>query len=125
MREIIQRHLRLNGVAISVVEFGLIALCAGAYATYTLLYHQLLMAVIAVGIALNCVPVIVYGLRELAHHSAKGERRGTDGDTKPTELHHRKNPDRLRDTILLSLATLLPFVILAAVLVDVFRPPSP
>lgn len=125
MSNIIQRHNRLNGVTFSIVEFGLIAMFSGTFATYYLLHHKAVMAIISWGITLNCVPVVVYGIRQLAHDRANGIRIGSFWDKKTRDRHKRENPHMLRDTMLLTVGTLLPFVSLAAVLFDVFRPPKP
>jgi hypothetical protein len=121
MRNIIERHNRLNGVVFSVIEFGLIALLVGAFATYYLLHRRAMMAAIAWGISLNCVAVVVYGLRQWAHDRATGRSVGSIWDPKAREQHIRENPQMLRDTITLTLGTLSPFVVLAAVLFDEWR----
>ena len=122
MRDIIQRHNRINGVTFAIVEFGLIALFIGSFATWYLLHRKVVMAIISWGITLNCVPVAVYGFRRLAHDRATGNRTGSFWDKKAREQHMRENPHMLRDTMLLTLGTLLPFVSFAAVVVDVSKP---
>lgn len=125
MRDIIQRHNRLNGLAFSIIEFGLIALFIGAFATHYLLHHRAVMAMIASGITLNCVPVVVLGLRQLGRDRATGKPIGSFWDSKARERHRRENPHMLFDAMVLTVATLLPFVGLAAVLFDVSRPSKP
>ena len=80
MRDIIQRHNRLNGVGFSVGEFGLIGLFVSAFAAYYVLHHRALMAIVGWGITLNCVPVVVYDLRQMAHDRASGRPRGSFRD---------------------------------------------
>jgi hypothetical protein len=121
MRDIIQRHNRLNGVIFSTIEFGLIALIVGTFASYYIIYHKVMLAFIAWGITLNCVPVVVYGIRAWRDSRATGERIRSFWDQKAREQHKLENPHMLRDTLVLTLATLLPFVSLAAVLFDVFK----
>jgi hypothetical protein len=125
MRDIIQRHNRLNGVIFSIVEFALIALFIGAFASYYLLHQRAVMAFIAWGITLNCVPVVFYGLRQLARDQASGQRVGSFWDKTAREQHRLENPHMLRDTLALAVGTVLPFVSLAAVLFDIPRPPKP
>ena len=122
MRDIIQRHNRLNGLVFSIVEFGFIALLVGAYATYYLLHGRFVMALISWGITLNCLPVVVIGLRQVAQDRASGTRNSSFWDKNAREQHRRENPRMLRDTLTLCVGTLLPFVGLAAVLTDIFRP---
>ncbi|MDR3405806.1 MAG: hypothetical protein P4L99_25195 [Chthoniobacter sp.] len=118
MRDIIHRHNLLNGIVFSVVEFGLIALLAGAYATYYLLHNRIAMGVVAGGIALNCAPVVVDGLREVRKRRAGGEAVGSFWDKAARKRHQKENPHMLRDAIALTVGTLLPFISLAAVLLD-------
>jgi hypothetical protein len=121
MRDIIKRHNRLNGVTFSTIEFGLIALFVGAFASYYIIHQRVLMALISSGITLNCVPVVVYGIRAWRDSRASGERIGSFWDKNARKQHQLENPHMLRDTLLLTLATLLPFVTLAAVLFDGFK----
>jgi hypothetical protein len=125
MRDIIQRHNRLNGVTFSVIEFGLIALLTGSFATYYLLHGRAVMALIGWGITLNCVPVVVYGVRQLAHDRGSGQTIGSYWAPKAREEYRRENPHMLRDTMILTFGTLLPFLSLAAVLFDVSKPSKP
>jgi hypothetical protein len=121
MRDIIQRHNRLNGVTFSIVEFGFIGLLIGSFAIYYLLHHRIVMGMVACGITLNCVPVVVHGVRQLAHGEVGGGRIGSFWDPKAREHHRRENPRMLRDTMVLTVATLVPFLSVAAVLWEVSR----
>jgi hypothetical protein len=121
LRDIIQRHNRLNGVTFSLIEFAGIALFIGAFATYYLLHRRVVMALIGWGITLNCVPVMVSGLRQLAHDRATGSATGSFWDPKAREQLRRANPHMLRDTIIFTVATAIPFLSLAIVLLEVCR----
>ena len=125
MRDIIQRHNRLNGLLFSVVEFGFIAVFVGAFAIYYISHRRTVMALIALGITLNCVPVVVYGLRQLAHARRSGTVSGSYLWDKSSRAQlRRENPHMLRDTLTLTMGTLLPFVSFAAVLFDTSRRPK-
>src|SRR5215471_4355799 len=122
MRDIIQRHNRLNGLVFSIAEFVLIALLVGAFAAYYLIHQRWLMAFIGWGIALNCVPVVVFGCRQLAQARATGlPTPSFYTDKRAREQHRRENPHVLRDTLTFAVAALLPFLMLAAVLFDLRR----
>ena len=121
MLDIIRRHNRLNGLVFSIVEFGFIAVLVGAYATYYILHTRLVMAIIGWGITLNCLAVVVIGLRQLAHDRASGRSIGSFWDKKTRERLRRENPHMLRDTLTLCVGTLLPFVSVLAVLSDIVR----
>jgi len=88
-------------------------------------YHHTVMAFIACGIALNCIPVVIYGIRALRENRARGERIGSFWDRKARDQHRRENPHMLRDTLVLTVATLLPFVCFATVLFDVLKMSRP
>jgi len=57
----------------------------------------------------------------MADDRANGRPIGSFWDKKAREQHKRENPHMLRDTMILTVATLLPFVGITAVLVDVLR----
>lgn len=124
LRDIIHRHNRLNGVVFSIVEFGLIGLFVGAFATWYTAHRRAGMAIIAWGIALNCLSVVIYGLRQLAQDRAKGKPIGSFWDRKSRARHLRENPRMGRDTLVLTVAALLPFAVLAALMFEVFRRPE-
>jgi hypothetical protein len=83
------------------------------------------MAFVGWGITLNCAPVVVIGLGQLAQDRANGKSIGSFWDRKAREQHRRENPHMLRDTMILTVGMILPFLSLAAVLFDVFRPSKP
>ena len=115
MIDIILRHNRLNGILFSIVEFGFIGLLVGAFATYYLLHRKPFHAAVAWGITVNCLPVIVIGTRMLFDSS---ERTPSYWNKGARQKHLRDNPNMLRDTLVLTTATLIPFVALASVLVE-------
>jgi hypothetical protein len=125
MRDIIQRHNRLNGLVFCIVEFGLIALAGAAFGTFCLVRHRALLAVISWGIALNCVPVVYFAICAWRQARRTGEPVGSFWDKKARARHLQENPHMLRDTFLLTVATALPFVNLAAVLIDRVKPSKP
>jgi hypothetical protein len=125
MRSIIHRHNRLNGLAFSIIEFAFIALLIGTFATYYLFHRRAVLAVIAWGITLNCLPVVVIGLRQLGQDRATGKPIGSFWEKKARDQHKLENPHMLRDTMILTIAALLPFVMVAAVLFDSTKPPKP
>jgi hypothetical protein len=110
MDAIIRRHNVLNGLRFSLLEFGLIALLVG-------IFRETVMALITVGITLNCLPVVVIAGHTL-RTMAPGERVGSFWNRQARAQHLRENPHMLRDTPVLTGTTLLPFVGLFAVLVE-------
>ena len=125
MRDIIQRHNRLNGLWFSLLEFGLIAVCIGAFATYYLVHYRVLFAIISWGITLNCVPVVVYALRALREQRMTRHRMGTIWDKQARAQLRRENPHMLQDTLVLTVATLIPFAVVTAVLYERIRASKP
>jgi hypothetical protein len=125
MRDIVQRHNRLNGLIFSITEFALIAVFIGAFATYYLFHHRFAMAFIAWGITLNAASVVICGLRQFAQDRACGKSVGSYWDRASREQHRRENPHMLRDTLIFTVTALLPFVMLLAVLFDIPRQRKP
>jgi hypothetical protein len=122
MRGIIHRHNRLNGVAFSIIEFTFISLFVGGFGTYYLVHRNALIATIAWGITLNCLPVVVIGLRQLRHDRAINRPVPSFWDRKTRERFKLENPHMFRETMILTTVALLPFIMLAAVLLDRPRP---
>jgi len=83
MRDIILRHNRLNGLAFSIIEFGLIGLFVCVFGTYHAIHGRIGMFVVAWGIALNCVPVVSYGTRQWVEDRAAGIKGGSFWDKTP------------------------------------------
>lgn len=121
MIAIIKRHNRLNGIPFSIAEFALIALFVGVYATYYLIHHDIILAIIGWGITVNCLPVVVIGIRMAMDRTEAKNRIAPFWHKEARRQHMRENPNMLRDTLALTTATLLPFVSLAAVLYDAIR----
>ena len=121
MREIVQRHNRLNELLFSIAEFALIAILIGAFATYYLFHRSPLMAFVACGITLNCATVVFYGARQIAHDCVHGKPIGSYFDRASREQHRRENPHMLRDTPTFTVTAVLPFILLLAVLFDLPR----
>ena len=121
MRDIILRHNQLNGLAFSIVEFGFIALFVCVFGTYCGLHERFGLFVIAWGITLNCIPVVAYGIRQWVQERAAGVKASSFWDKEARERLKKENPRMLRDTLVLALATLVPFVCFVAVLFGEFR----
>jgi hypothetical protein len=122
MIKIIRAHNRLNGLRFSTVEFGLVGLVVLAMAAYFLVAGAFLNAVVAIGIAVNCVPVVWLGIGSLrAGESDIGLRAMLRPAARAAAL--REHPTMQRDTYILAGATLLPFVVAVAVVVELRRKP--
>ena len=121
MLVIIKAHNRLNGLYFSVIEFALIALLVGVFAGYYLLHQQWVYAAVSGGIALNCLPVVALGLGALAARKpgAPPQRSIWDKTARPQLI--RDNPHMQQDTLVLTFATLLPYVSLAAVVYELWK----
>jgi hypothetical protein len=104
----IRNHIRAFGAKFIVAEFGLSALGAGGLAVYFLVTAHFVLALVAAGIMLNCVPLLAYGLRALVNKEAGRSARPGDQQT-------------LKDTLALSAALSLPFGLLAATVYEAWR----
>ncbi len=117
MIRIIRGHNRLNGYRFSTVEFGLVGLVTLGLAAYFLLAGSLVFGVAAIGIAANCVPVVWLGIG--AWRAGEADI-GLRAMLRPAlrEAALREYPTMQRDTYILAGATLLPFVVALAVVVE-------
>lgn len=118
MIRIIQSHNLLNGIWFATLEFGFIALVIAPFAIYYLLHDQWLYAFVFGGIALNCLPVIWYGLRAIQNGEAGS---GTVWDKNARQKLVAENPHMLRDTLRLAGGILIPLLVLVIVAAEALR----
>jgi len=64
---------------------------------------------------------VVFGVQELVRGRVSGSRAGSFWDKQARDQLKRENPHMLRDTLVLTVGTLLPFMTLAAVLFEVLE----
>ena len=113
---IIKRHNRLNGVTFAIVEFSLIAIVVGVFTALHAIRGNIPNSLVTAGIAANCLTVVIIGARML-----RDPQIPPYWNKSAREQHLRENPNMLRDTLLLTTATLIPFVVLVAVLYETYR----
>ena len=117
MIRIIRSHNRLNGLRFSALEFGLVGLVVLALAGYFLLAGASLLGVATLGVAVNCVPVVWLGIGSLrAGESDIGLRAMLRPTARTAAL--REHPTAQRDTYIVAGATLLPFLVVVTVIVE-------
>lgn len=117
MLRIIRSHNRLNGLRFSALEFGLVGLVVLALAGYFLLAGASLFGVATLGTAGNCLPVVWLGIGSLrAGESDIGLRAMLRPTARAAAL--REHPTMQRDTYILAGATLLPFLVVVTVVVE-------
>jgi hypothetical protein len=111
----IESHNVLNGVIFSVAEFAITALVLAPFAVYYVTQAEVILALIFVGIILNCLTIVAFGVRQLSH----GER----GISFLKVLNKqsradiaRAHPDLYRDTFILVMTILVPFAVFALTL---------
>ncbi len=120
MIRIIRGHNRLNGLTFSTVEFGLVGLVGLALAGYFLAAGAFLLALVTIGIAVNCIPVVWLGIGSLrAGEPDIGLRAMLRPAARAAAL--REDPTMQRDTYILAGSTLLPFFVAIAVVIEVRR----
>ena len=112
----------MNGLRFSTAEFGLVGLVVFAVAGSFLVAGAYLMAIAAIGIAVNCIPVVWLGIGSIRSGEPDiGLRAMLRPATRAAAL--REYPTMQRDTYLLAGAILLPFVVAIAVVVDLRKKP--
>ena len=118
MIRLIKAHNELNGLKFVTFEFGLMAVFLTLFGGYCLLAQRWELGLFFGGVGLNCLPVVYAALRALQ----KGDGgRGTIWDPQARDRLVAENPHMLRDTLTLSGATLVPFLVLLLLLVELFR----
>ncbi len=117
MTRIIKSHNELNGIKFSVAEFALIALVIGPFGVYYLLNAQLVYGLIAAGIVFNCLTVVAFGVSAWRSNQAGSGLKSLMSREARDRLK-REHPDMMRETIILTLSIILPFVLLAIVLYE-------
>ena len=125
MLDLIRRHNRLNGIWFSIGEFVFIFLAIGGLGTAHLVLGNFTLAIIEWGIAVNCFPVVVIGVRMLMDRGETGKATGYFWNKQAREQLKRDNPHMLRDTLTLTAATLIPFVLLILVVYQLVRSEPP
>ena len=118
MIRLIKSHNELNGLKFVTFEFGLMAVFLTLFGAYCLLAQKFAVGLVFGGIGLNCLPVVYYALRSLKTDQTHA---GTIWDAQARSRLMAENPHMLRDTLMLAGATLVPFLVLVLLLVEVLR----
>ena len=121
MRGIIDRHNQLNGQLFSSVEFALITLGAGPFAVYYLTHERLLLALLFGGIAANSATVVGYAINTMVRSGHGAPAPGTIWNAQARVQLRHESPHMLRDTMLLTTTTLLPFLLVALLAAEAIR----
>lgn len=105
----IKTHNILNGIVFSIVEFVITNLILAPFAIYYLRHGRVLYATIAIGIILNCLMMVAFGLQQyknkekdlgIQHMFNKSVRKSINCE----------HPHLGLDTSILVITMLLPFV---------------
>src|SRR5215510_9328224 len=105
----IKTHNILNGIIFSIVEFVITSLVIAPFAFYYITRGRTLYAFIAMGIILNCLTIVAFGLQQyrrkekdigIQHMLNKSLR----------EQIGREYPHLSNDTLVLTFTILLPFI---------------
>ncbi|GEM_PF-2795750 len=116
----IKRHNIINGFKFSFVEFALIALLIGGFGIYALVLGKLPIGIVGVGIAANCAPVMFYSFRSLiSKDKSIGFMNWLDGKGRSSIA--KRYPETSVDTLVIVLATLIPFLALILTFGDVMQ----
>ena len=120
MQRIIREHNTLNGLRFTLVEFVIVGLLMTGSAAYLALTSHMVLSVVAAGIAANCVPVIMQAGASLRAGEVDRGWRATFSPLQRAAVL-RDHPTAQRDTWMLSVATVLPFLVAIAALARIGR----
>jgi len=113
----IKTHNILNGILFSMIEFVVAALIVAPFAIYYVLHGRTLYAAIAIGIILNFLVVVAFGLQQYKNKEKDiGIRQLFNKNTRETV--GREHPHLGGDTTILVITLLLPFVMVICVLYE-------
>lgn len=118
--ERIRRHNTVNGFLFSSSEFALVALLTGSFSIYTLSVGKIFIGAVELGIALNCLPVIFYGVRSIVRKEKCIGVAGWFHAATRTEIAN-KYPETSMDTAALVAATVIPFAGLGLAIFDLAK----
>lgn len=111
----IESHNRLNGIVFSVVEFIVAAGVISPFAVYYILHARILYALGAMGIILNCLTVVAFGIHQwIDKDEGIGWRRLAQNKEELHRVRH-DNPHMLRDTLILTATILAPYALMILV----------
>lgn len=120
---IIRDHNRLNGLRFCAIEFSVAGVIALGLAVLFAGHGAEWLAIIGLGIGLNCVPVVWLAVRSLRSGEPDiGLRAMLRPEVRAQA--QREVPSMQRDTLILSGATLLPFATAIIVLLELRRSSS-
>lgn len=121
----VEAHNRLNGFAFVIGEFALVGLVALVFAALYSARANVLLAAACAGITANSLVVIFLAIRSVT----RGEigigilRIYTKQAVRAQVM--REHPDLSRDTAIITIAVLAPFLLLILVLLEAVRRPPP
>lgn len=117
----VQAHNRLNGFGFVICEFALIGLVGAVFAVLYLARGNLLYGIAGLGIAFNSLLVIVLAARSLARRETGiGILRIYTQPAVRAKVM-REHPDLSKDTLLITVAVLVPFLLLILVVAEAVR----
>ena len=109
--EKIKAHNGVNGFRFSAGEFCLIALISAPFGIYYLIHGRPLAGVIAIGITANSLVIVMLSLQALLiGQNCIGVTRWFDSEGRATIAS--RYPNNTRDTFIVVICTLIPFVLL-------------
>lgn len=113
----IKAHNTLNGFRFSIAEFSLFTLLVFPFGLYYLLHHRLALALIALGLVCNFSMMIVFGIGSVMRKAEGGSLNDLLNGRKREESD-RRHPGLFMDTLLLVVASLIPFLLLVSVAIE-------
>ncbi len=117
MVNLIKTHNILNGITFSIAEFIIVPLIIAPFAIYYIVHGKVLLAAVAVGIILNCLTIVAFGIQQ---------RRRKEQDLGIQHMFNKSVRERVgvdhphlsRDTMVLSTALVLPYMVILWVIIE-------
>jgi hypothetical protein len=114
---VVREHNRLNGFGLVMVEFFLVTLAALLIAIAGIVHGRILLAIIGVGIGVNAITVITITAAQIRdHEQSEGLLKLRSSEFRASLA--QKNPNLSRHTMLVFVSTLVPFLLVALLLLQ-------
>ncbi len=121
----LQQHNRLNGFIFVVAEFTFIGALAAIFAALYGAEQQWIGFTATCGIAANSLVVIASAVQQMLRREADLGIWRVYTDSKVRDQVARENPNLSRDTLMITGAVLVPFLLVALALAEAARRPPP
>lgn len=116
----IRRHNEVNGFLFTAIEFALISICILPFGVFYFLHERVEAGLVVTGIVANCLTTIAFAVYSMwAGHEDLGVMNWFN--EKGRLIIASKYGNLNQDTLILTIATVIPFAVPVVTLYDLFQ----